>query len=150
RQPLAAVRAGDAAGRGPAVVPLSRGARRHHRIRGPGSGGAGGDRGLVVSFQTNPTPAADAAQPPRTEMSWRRTMVSFVLVLLLLFRLAAAAPAGIRLAAAGLALAGWLYLLLLTRRRARRLRAGILEGPSRAAAVIALMVVGYAALGILL
>ncbi len=103
-----------------------------------------------MSFQTNPTPAADAAQPQRTEMSWRRTMVSFVLVLLLLFRLAAAAPAGIRLAAAGLALAGWLYLLLLTRRRARRLRAGILEGPSRAAAVIALMVVGYAALGILL
>lgn len=97
-----------------------------------------------------PRPAPDAAQPQRTELSWRRTMISFVLALLLLLRLTATAPVAARVGAAGLAFAIWLLLLLVTRRRIAALRAGRLAGPTRATAAIALAVVAYAMLGVLL
>lgn len=95
-------------------------------------------------------PATDAAQAQRTVLAWRRTLVSFLVTLLLQLRLAAAAPAALRLTTAGLALTGWLLLLLVTRWRTAALRESPTAGPGPAAAVAAVAAAVYAALGVLL
>lgn len=78
-----------------------------------------------MSPARSPVPARDpAVQPERTAMSWRRTALAFVIVVLLAWRDATMVngPAAVY-GTALLISTAWLVFLLAKRRRTRRLRA---------------------------
>lgn len=88
-----------------------------------------------------------ARQPERTALAWRRTLLAVTVVVVLAIRPAVSRPDAPRLIAAALALAGWAALLAVAARRVAALRGDRPGWAGGVAAVTALTVVGYAALG---
>lgn len=95
----------------------------------------------------SPSRSDSAAQRERTQLAWRRTLLSLTLVIALVSRLAVITPTPTRFAMVALAMAGWPVIVVVVWRRNVALRAARADGPGRAATAIVLVVVTYAALG---
>jgi len=88
-------------------------------------------------------------QPERTDLAWRRTLLSVTVVAALAVRLALAHGAGGALVA-GLAMAGWIAVVVVTHRRMGAMVSPAPYAAGRVLPLLALATVGYAVLGVLL
>jgi len=84
----------------------------------------------------------------RTRLSWRRTTLAVTVTALLGIRVALADP--VRAPLIAVVVLGWLGTLWLAHRRIAALRRSPEAAAGRSPAALALLIVGYAALGILL
>jgi uncharacterized membrane protein YidH (DUF202 family) len=98
-----------------------------------------------------PTPNPQSSAAERTRLSWRRTVLATTLVAILTIRLAVrdgiSAGTGLAIAAAAL---GWLAAMWLTQRRIHAMARSRPRDIGRTLPAIALIVVGFAVLGIML
>jgi O-antigen/teichoic acid export membrane protein len=90
-----------------------------------------------------------ALQPERTRLAWRRTGLATAIVVVLQIRLAfLLGPAGAGAAAA--ALAGWAACVAIAYRRGSQLRRPRPPAAGRTPAALAMIITGYAVLGVVL
>jgi hypothetical protein len=94
--------------------------------------------------------APDGASPQRTRLAWRRTALTQTVCTLLLLRLGATEGLWPAIVTVGLGVAGWLGSMLVIQRRIAAMAARQPAGVGRALPLTALLLVGYALLGVLL